>query len=118
VELCWGIPLAHFRKVGETRRLARRALVGLLPDAVRLNQRRGYQAADVAPRLLDAWEDLSATLGRFAASPLVSEYLDVPRMQAEAETLRQPITPKTTSHCGALLLRAVGVGFFLLRFER
>lgn len=80
VEFCLGVPEDQSQRNGVSKWLLRRAMAGLLPDAVLNNQKRGLQAAN--------WLDQLSARGRalqelelLKRSPLASHALDLVRME-------------------------------------
>jgi asparagine synthase (glutamine-hydrolysing) len=116
IELCLAIPEAQFQRNGLDRWLIRRAMQGYLPDAVRLNTRRGLQAADLGQRVLENRGEVEAALAALARHDLAGQVLDLPRMENVLASMQHNLTPKNTAECSAILLRALMVGLFLLRF--
>ncbi len=116
MEFCLGIPDEYYYAEGIDRAVLRRAFRDLLPDKVRLNRRRGLQAADVVERLQLQIGEIEHQLRQLERHPLAMEILDLPRMSRIAASLRQGPTHANTSDCGNIFLRGLGVGLFLLRF--
>lgn len=97
---------------GLDRRLLRSALAGLLPDAVRLNQQRGRQAADLRGRLLAGREEVEAALETMTAPPAAA-YVDASKMRRAWADLQEQATPSATHRAGTILLRGLMAGLFL-----
>ena len=89
---------------------------GLLPDEVRLNTRRGMQAADLGRRILADLSHVQAMMVRLEGSVLARQVLDLPKMNGVLHALQKEVNVKTTRECGTILTRGLGVGMFLLRF--
>ena len=118
-EFCFAIPDEQYRLNQQDRALIRRAMVGLLPEAVRLNTQRGLQAADLAPRLQAEMPALQTVMAHLEASALARETLDIPKMQSVLQALqggRAQIDAQTTVKCMTILTRGIQTGMFLLRF--
>jgi len=81
VEFCLAIPPEQFFWQGENRSLVRRMMQGILPEAVRLERKRGLQSADWSCRAIAAREELSAEIDRLKSHPLASACLDLPRLR-------------------------------------
>jgi asparagine synthase (glutamine-hydrolysing) len=81
VELCLSIPDNQFLRKGIYRSLIRRAMVGIVPDQILREQRRGLQAADWRFGFDAAIPKLARELDSLRASPLARRFLDLPRMQ-------------------------------------
>jgi asparagine synthase (glutamine-hydrolysing) len=117
IELCLAIPEAQFQRNGVNRWLIRRAMEGHLPEAVRLNTRRGLQAADIGLRVLANRDEIEADLARLAGHNLARQVLDLPRLAAVLASLENGVTPQNSADCNTILLRGLMVGLFLLRFS-
>jgi asparagine synthase (glutamine-hydrolysing) len=77
IEFCLRLPPEQLVKDGVGRSLIRRALAGILPDKVRLNESvRGRQAADWVQRLRPEWPHLRDELARRLENPSLAEYID------------------------------------------
>lgn len=116
IELCLAIPEAQFQRGGVDRWLIRRAMRGYLPDAVRLNTRRGLQAADLGQRVLENRSEVEAALADLEQHDLSRQILDLPRMANVLASTQRNLTPQNTVECITILLRGLLVGLFLLRF--
>jgi asparagine synthase (glutamine-hydrolysing) len=117
LKFCFSIPVDQFRTAREDRWLIRRAMQGLLPAKVLSNPLRGLQAADIAFRVLAYPDEMESTLTRLEASPMVGEYLDLPKMRRVWRSLQKSIDANNTTECGSILLRGILAGHFLLRFQ-
>jgi len=117
MEFCLAIPEAQYRLDGQDRALIRRAMKGLLPDEVRLNTRRGLQAADLGYRLLAELPQAQALMARLERSELARRVLDLPKMNSLLDALQKDVNIKTTDACRAVLLNGMMAGMFLLRFD-
>jgi len=100
---------------GQRRWLIREAMAELLPDEVRLNRRRGLQAADLGHRLLRTAPEMEAALAELAASERVTRYLDVDRMRTVWADLQTRVDAQTTHRAVTILLRGLMAGLFLAR---
>lgn len=80
VEFCFGIPEDQYRRDGVSRWLARRVLKGRIPEAVRLENRKGQQAADWPQRIMSACPALIAELREMAENPQLAGRFDCPRI--------------------------------------
>jgi asparagine synthase (glutamine-hydrolysing) len=117
-EFCMAIPQEQYRRNGQERALIRRAMMGLLPDEVRLNTRRGRQAADLGHRLLAELPQVQALLSQLEACELARTVLDLPKMQSVLAALQAEVNYKTTTQSMTILTRGLMAGMFLLRFEQ
>src|SRR5205823_2532864 len=77
VEFCLGIPDDQYLRNGETRRLARRMLKGLVPDMVLDETRTGLQAADWHLRLGRQRDERIAEIDRLAEDDSLAAMLDL-----------------------------------------
>jgi asparagine synthase (glutamine-hydrolysing) len=118
VEFCLAIPQEQYRLDGQNRALIRRAMLGLLPDEVRLNTRRGRQAADIGHRLLAELPQVQAILAQLEASELARTVLDLPKIQSVLSDLQTEVNRETTKQSVTILTRGLMAGMFLLRFEQ
>lgn len=115
-EFCMAIPDEQYRLDGQDRALIRRATQGLLPDEVRLNTRRGRQAADLGHRLLAELPRVQAMLAQLEGSELAREVLDLPKMNGVLQALQKEVNKTATEQSMTILTRGLMVGLFLLRF--
>jgi asparagine synthase (glutamine-hydrolysing) len=81
LEFCLGVPEAQYTGGGWDRRLIRRALAGRVPDSVRLNRRRGLQAADLGRRLLADRDAVEAALAEIATALQAPGWVDVTELE-------------------------------------
>ena len=116
MEFCLALPNDQYRRNGTDRSLIRSAMVGLLPDQVRLNRRRGVQAADLGYRLLATLPEVQRTMALLNQSDQVREVLDIPKMNWVLEALQREVNETTTEQSVTILTRGMMVGMFLLRF--
>ena len=118
-EFCFSIPQEQYLAEGHSRSLIRRAMLGRLPDSVRLNYRRGLQAPDWNLSVAEALPQLRQDLPRFRESPLVSRALNLDAMQKLVDEWptsgfdRMDVYAKWHT----ALVYAVGVAYFLLANE-
>lgn len=82
IEYCLALPTDQFTRDGEDRRLARRLGIGRLPEAQRTNRLYGRHNADWHIRLTRRRAALRAEAEALRDDPLMSELLDIDRMQA------------------------------------
>jgi asparagine synthase (glutamine-hydrolysing) len=119
IEFCFAIPEEQFLQHGETRSLMRRVTEGMLPDTVRLETRRGLQAADWHETLNTSRDDVAAEIDRLEHSPLASQLLDLPRLK---RLIREWPSgdwnrPDIVTNYRFALLRAVSAGRFIRSVE-
>lgn len=117
VEFCLRVPEEQYCVRGQYRSLIRRAMKGLLPDMVRLNEKRGKQAEDLAYRIRATKGEWVEALAGLEKSALAREALDLPRMRRLLDSLDAGITREQTDQCMMVLTRGVMAGEFLKRFD-
>ncbi len=89
VSYCFGIPPEQFLAEGIDRSLVRRAMWGLLPEAVLTNHSRGLQAADWYEKLAADRKSLSCQVAALAKSKLARRIIDLPRLESAIRTWPQ-----------------------------
>ena len=119
IEFCLAIPAEQFLLQGESRSLIRRTMQGILPDIVRLERRKGLQAADWSRHLIAARPEIEAEIERLERSPLAKASLDLPRLRRLLDNW-----PDSGWHRADVaydyrlaLARGLATGRFLRRFE-
>ncbi|PSO17061.1 asparagine synthase [Bradyrhizobium sp. MOS003] len=119
IEFCLAIPAEQFLLHGENRSLIRRAMQGILPEIVRLERRKGLQAADWSRHMIAARPEIEAEIERLERSPLAKASLDLPRLRHLLENW-----PDGGWHQANVvydyqlaLARGLATGRFLRRFE-
>lgn len=117
-ELGLAIPDSQNLRPHEDRSLIRRAMRGLVPDAIRLEARRGYQISDWHDMLTGDLPALSAELAALESCALAREILDLERMRELMNA------PTDTWHVGgrsifysSYLPRGLAMGRFLRLHE-
>ncbi|WP_346355431.1 asparagine synthase-related protein [Azotosporobacter soli] len=86
IEFCLRLPEDQYVRNGRERFLIRRAMKGLLPDKVRLNERvRGNQTADIAQRLQPVWPELTTEISLIGRRPAEKKYLDICKIKRQLE---------------------------------
>ena len=98
------------------RWLIRETMKGRLPDEVRLNTRRGRQAADLVPRLRASALEVEHTLDEIANGP-ASEYLNIAHMRDTWLYIQQNNTPDAYNKAVSILTRGIMAGLFVNRFH-
>lgn len=83
---------------------------------MRLNRRRGLQAADICRRLRDHGAEVEEALQDLERHALAPGVLDLPVMKGLLAAVKQRTTQENTRDASIILLRGLGVGMFLLRF--
>jgi asparagine synthase (glutamine-hydrolysing) len=79
VEYCFGVPPEQYLAEGIDRSLVRRAMWGLLPEAVLTNRLNGLQASDWFEKLEARRDQLASEIAELEGSPLVSKVVDLDR---------------------------------------
>lgn len=97
---------------GCDRWLMREAMRELMPDEVRLNQRRGRQSADLAFRLFSCAPEVNAALEALNGSP-AAQYVDVSKMRRAWTELLNGVNPMSTHRAGSILLRGLMAAEFI-----
>ena len=92
--------------------MIRESMAGLLPEAVRLNQKRGRQSADLAWRLLASASEVEAALSAVDAAP-ANTYVDVAKMRKAWTDVQTEVSALSTHRAGSILLRGLLAGIFL-----
>ncbi|SMC98210.1 asparagine synthase-related protein [Sporomusa malonica] len=89
IEFCLSVPDNQYVRGGRGRFLIRRAMVGILPDKVRLNEMtRGRQSADWVQRMQPSWPELADEIRGIGTRDTEKEYLDIARIQRELTKFR------------------------------
>ncbi|HZP68831.1 MAG TPA: asparagine synthase-related protein [Pseudolabrys sp.] len=86
VSYCFGIPPEQFLVEDIDRSLVRRAMWGMLPDAVLTNRLRGLQAADWHEKLAAERGELALQIAAFSRSPLARKVIDLARLERAVST--------------------------------
>lgn len=98
---------------GLDRRLIREAMAGLMPDTVRLNPKRGLQAADVGFRLREAVEETEKFFARLELSP-AADYIDLSKMRPCFDNLNQDMNIGLLAKTITIFMRGLNAGLFLM----
>lgn len=97
---------------GIDRWLVREAMLGRLPDQVRLNRRRGRQNADIVPRLRGFATEMESTLDELARGP-AADYVDVEYMRQVWRKNSSQDTLEARIATNQILLRGIMAGLFV-----
>ncbi len=81
ISYCFGIPPEQYLVEGIDRSLIRRAMWGLLPEAVLTNRLSGLQGADWYRKLEARRGELARELDELSKSPLVRRVIDLGRLE-------------------------------------
>lgn len=114
---CYSVPDRIFinPETGVDRWLIREAMKGRLPESVRMNRRRGTQAADLVPRLRKSAPAVECALSEIEGGP-AAEYLNVLAMRKAWEQVRTEDTPQALLLSAAVLARGIMAGLFVNGF--
>ena len=113
LEFCLGIPDEQYAKDGVTRRLARRILKGLVPDAVLDEDRMGLQVADWHLRLGRQREDLIAEIDRLAQDSRMAEMLNLAEFRRLLTDWRDPYRPEDVSMVRYGMIRSITMARYI-----
>lgn len=102
-------------ETGMDRWLIRAAMKGRLPDDVRLNRRRGRQAADLVPRLRACAGEVETALDELASGPAAA-YLDVTHMREVWRMIQRDDTPEAFRKSVTVLTRGIMAGLWVNGF--
>lgn len=116
IEFSMAIPDHQYSRRGGNRWLIRRAMRGLLAEEVRLNTRKGLQAADIGMRVRNSRGEIAEALAKLKTSPLAREVLDLGRMSGVLAALDRAVDRQAREGCVTILLRGLQTGLFLSRF--
>ncbi len=113
LEFSLSVPEAVFRGPGDgtPRWLIREAMRGRVPDQVRLNRRKGLQAADLVTRLRTCAGEVDEALEELAAGASAS-YVDVGHMREAWEKIQREDTVETHRMAVSVLTRGIMGGLF------
>lgn len=112
IEYTFSIPDKHFRSIRDDRHVIRHALIGVLPEGVRTNRKRGRQSADLAYRLRDSSDEVMATLAKLKRSHC-TQYIDLNKLQNVFQTGVNTVTPQHTNKLVHTLMRGIDAGLYL-----
>ncbi|MBF0545100.1 MAG: asparagine synthetase B [Candidatus Riflebacteria bacterium] len=99
-------------RTGLHRWLIREAMKGYVPDEVRLNRKRGRQAADLIPRLRRFASDVEAALDELSQGPSAA-YVDVNYMGQVWQMVQTQDTPDAFHKSLTVLMRGILAGLFV-----
>ena len=119
LEFTFSIPDRIFMEPGSglDRWLIRAAMQGQLPDEVRLNRRRGRQAADLVLRLRANAAEVESTLDELAKGP-AAEYVDIEKMQQTWKMVQTEDTVEAFRRSATVLMRGIMAGLCVNEFDR
>lgn len=102
-------------KTGVNRWLIREAMKGRLPDEVRLNRKRGLQAADLVLRLRACAGEVDTALDELACGP-ADAYVNVPYMRDVWQIIRAEDTLEARRKAATILTRGIMAGLWVNDF--
>lgn len=102
---------------GLNRWLIRAAMQGRLPDEVRLNQNRGRQAGDLAPRLRACAVEVETALAEIERGPAAA-YVNAPHMRRVWQLIQTEDTPEAFRQSVTVLTRGLMAGLFVNGLEK
>jgi asparagine synthase (glutamine-hydrolysing) len=118
MEFALAIPDREFSgPEGYDRWIIRAAMQGIVPDEVRLNRRRGRQAADLGWRLLGSADEVEQAFRDLQASSLAREHLSLERMRRAWDALHTEVNQRTTHEAVTILTRGIMAGLYLAGLE-
>lgn len=84
IEFCLSVPESQYVQNGIERFLLRRAMAGVLPDKVRMNEEvRGRQSADWTQRMQYCWPEVASEIRNIGAREAEQKYLNVAKICGE-----------------------------------
>ncbi len=113
LEFTLSVPDAVFRAPGDgaPRWLIREAMRGRVPDEVRLNRRKGLQAADLVARLRSCAGEVDEALDELAAGAATA-YVDVGHMRDCWQAIQREDTSETHRMAVSIVTRGIMAGLF------
>lgn len=118
LEFCLSIPSEQFVRGGNERMLVRRAMEGILPDPIRLNQeRRGVQSADWIHRLRAVRGQLAEELDRVFEDGVSGRFLDMDKLHSVRAKLDDGLD-HNEDRTVRLAMVAIIFNKFLMEFNR
>lgn len=119
VSYCFGVPPEQYLAEGTDRSLIRRAMWGLLPDAVLTNNLRGLQDADWHERFSGRRNQLASEIEALSRSPLASRAIDLARLERAVSNWPTDgwHRPETFTEYNLALMRGIAGARFLRWFE-
>ena len=82
VSYCFGIPVEQFLVENIDRSIIRRAMWGIVPEAILTNRKKGLQSADWHEKYSRRHDELKAEITELRKSPLARRALDLDRLDA------------------------------------
>ena len=103
---------------GSDRWIMRSVMQDIMPDEVRLNRRRGRQAADLGQRLIDSAAEVEDAFHEIEGSAMAKAHLSLARMHEAWRSIRQEINQRTTHQAVTILTRGLMAGLYLSRLGK
>jgi asparagine synthase (glutamine-hydrolysing) len=116
VKYCFGIPNELYTKDGLDRAFLRNAMKDILTDEIRLNKRRGRQAADFPLRIIQHKDEILALIKEFEKSPVASRYLNFDKILRSIQALEQGQRPAEMRFHARNTLSGLSFACFLDRY--
>jgi asparagine synthase (glutamine-hydrolysing) len=119
ISYCFGVPPEQYLAEGTDRSLIRRAMWGLVPEAVLTNRLHGLQAPDWHERLAPRRDAIAREIGELSQSPLARRAIDLARLERAVKNWPSGgwHTPEIFTEYNLALMRGVSGGRFLRWFE-
>jgi len=119
IEFCFSVPEEQYIRNGKERYLLRRAMEGILPDKVRLNDRvRGQQSADLVQRLQPLEQEIKEEVRNIGWSDQEKKYLDIERIRRKMNQVNLTKDPAFHDYDLRMLLRSIIFSRYLRQEER
>ena len=121
VKFCHALPGEKVLRRGQSRRLVRESLLGLLPEKIRTRTLYESQGADLCLRMDPLRTEIGDILAQFRSSSRLKRYLDLPRLSLLWKTWDE--REQSNSYPRFLteqqvLARGLVIGSFLQWFDR
>ena len=119
IGFCFGVPPEQFLAEDTDRSLIRRAMWGLLPEAILTNPLSGLQAADWHEHLEKRRGEIAREVSALSRSPLARRAIDLGRLERAVQNWPAGSwhTPEIFAEYNLALMRGVAGGRFLRWFE-
>lgn len=119
ISYCFGVPPEQYLAEGTDRSLIRRAMWGLLPEAVLTNRLHGLQAADWHEKIEGRRGEFAREIAELSQSPLARKAIDLPRLERAVKNWPGGgwHTPEIFVEYNLAFMRGVAGGRFLRWFK-
>ena len=81
IEWCMGLPIEQFTKNGETRRLIKEYMKGIVPDHILNIKNKGVQGSDAKARILREWDEIKRDSLEIIDQAGDNEWIDLDRLK-------------------------------------